>query len=465
MMNADRYDVLVIGAGPAGMAAACTAAEAGSRVVVVDAAGSPGGQFWRNADAGPRLHHRHGAYRRLRARATTAGVRLAAEHTVQTVRADADGFTLACAVGAEPRTAQELTTLRGHRLIIAIGAYDRQMPFPGWDLPGVLAAGGVQALLKAHGVRAGARVVVAGTGPLLLPVADALIRSGARVPAILDANSPTGFARHPAALAGSIGKLGEAAGYAARLALARTPYPRRQAVVAALGDERIEAVRVARLDRAGMPVDGPLRTIDCDALAVGWGFTPQLELPLQLGCATAVGSDGSLVVRVDADQRTSVPDVWAAGEATGIGGSDLSLVEGEIAGRSAAAAVVPPSLPARRARLRRFADAVHAVHPVPEFLLARLPSSTLVCRCEEVDAAEIREAVRDWGATDAKTVKRLARPGMGWCQGRVCGYATAHLTARLCGREVTEADLRAFAERPFAVPLPLRAFTADDESE
>ncbi|HEX7660464.1 MAG TPA: FAD/NAD(P)-binding oxidoreductase, partial [Pseudonocardiaceae bacterium] len=245
-MNADRYDVLVIGAGPAGMAAACTAAEAGSRVVVVDAAGSPGGQFWRNADAGPRLHHRHGAYRRLRARATTAGVRLAAEHTVQTVRADADGFTLACAVGAEPRTAQELTTLRGHRLIIAIGAYDRQMPFPGWDLPGVLAAGGVQALLKAHGVRAGARVVVAGTGPLLLPVADALIRSGARVPAILDANSPTGFARHPAALAGSIGKLGEAAGYAARLALARTPYPRRQAVVAALGDERIEAVRVAR---------------------------------------------------------------------------------------------------------------------------------------------------------------------------------------------------------------------------
>jgi D-hydroxyproline dehydrogenase subunit alpha len=354
--------------------------------------------------------------------------------------------------------------LRGRHLVLATGAYDRQLPFPGWELPGVLAAGGVQALLKQHGVVAGPRVVVAGTGPFLLPVAAGLLRAGAGVPCVAEANSPAGFLWHPRAVTAAAGKITEATGYLARLARSRTPYRRRHAVVEALGDDRLTAVRVARLDARGLPVAGRARLVPCDVLAVGWGFTAQLELHLQLGCATVIGSDGGLVAAADEHQRTSVDGVWAAGESTGIGGADLARVEGEIAGRSAAGAPVPDRLARRRTTLRRFADALHSVHPVPAFLLDNLPDSTLVCRCEEVDAAAIRATVREWGATDARTVKLLARPGMGWCQGRVCGWATAQLTARLGDRSAGIADLTAFAERSLAIPLPLRSLL-DEPSE
>jgi hypothetical protein len=325
----------------------------------------------------------------------------------------------------------------------------------------VLTAGGVQALVKGHGVRPGHRVVVAGSGPFLLPVAETVLRAGATVPAVLEAGSPLALAADARALIGAAGKLLEAGRYAARLARTRTPYRRRHAVVAVLGDRAVEAVRVARLDAAGRIVSGTETIIECDVLAVGWGFTPQVELALQLGCATDVGADGSLVVGVDAAQRTSVPGVWAAGEITGIGGVELALVEGEIAGRAATGAAPTAGQNRRRHNARRFAAALHAAQRIPQFLLADLPASTLVCRCEEVPFGAVREAVQEWSATDARTVKLLARPGMGWCQGRVCGHAVAVLTARLLDRPVSPADLRAFAERPIAVPVPLGRL-ADD---
>jgi D-hydroxyproline dehydrogenase subunit alpha len=423
-------DLLVVGAGPAGLAAAAAATESGATVRVVDAGTRPGGQYWRHG-TGPvdrRLYHRWSAFARLRDR--VARVPLLLGRPVRTVAPDGDGWAVTLADGE---------VLHAGRLVLATGAYDRHVPFPGWELPGVMAGGGVQALLKAHGVVAGRRVVVAGTGPFLLPVAAGLLAAGARVPLVAEANAPARLARHPWTV---LPKLGEALGYAARL---RTRYRQRAVVVRALGGDRLEAVEVARPGR-------PLWTVPCDVLAIGWGFTPQLELFLQLGCATATGTDGSLVVAAGADQATSVPGVWAAGESTGVGGADLALVEGEIAGRAAAGAPVPAALLRRRARLRRFADALHTTYPVPD---TDPGDDTLACRCEEVPVRAVRDAVGQLGATDARTVKLLTRAGMGWCQGRVCGYGVARLTAQACDRPVTEADLRAYAERPIAVPTTL----------
>ncbi|MCW2899590.1 MAG: domain protein (2Fe-2S)-binding domain protein [Streptosporangiaceae bacterium] len=454
---ASRYDLVVIGAGPAGLSAATLAAEAGASVALVDSGSRPGGQYWRNAedDSSAHLQHARRPFLKLLRRAEAASVVHFGRHHVQTVLADGGGWVARCAVGDEPTSGTDISTVRGDQIIVATGAYDRQLPFPGWDLPGVVTAGGVQALLKQHGVAAGRRAVVAGTGPFLLPVADGLLRSGASVAAVIEAGSPAGFARHPRAVVGARGKLVEAASYLLRLAVSRTPYRRRHAVVRALGTDRLEAVQVARLDRSGHPVPGSTSELPCDLLAIGWGFTAQLEIHLQLGCAVGRGSDGGLVVAVDDDGRTSVPGVWAAGESTGIGGAELALVQGEIVGRAATGATVSTGLRARRAALRRFAEALHTVHPVPPFLLDTLPDETVLCRCEEVTAGAVRDAVHEWGATDARTVKLLTRTGMGWCQGRVCGYSAALLTAQLCGRETATGDLRAYAERPLAVPLRL----------
>jgi hypothetical protein len=199
-------------------------------------------------------------------------------------------------------------------------------------------------------------------------------------------------------------------------------------------------------------------------LAVGHGFTANLELALALGCDVRLAADGGLAVVVDRDGRTTVPGVYAAGEVTGIGGSTLAVVEGQLAGAAAArdggggAALSErdrSGLIRRRDRLRAFADVMHAAHPPPAGWPAWLTPSTVVCRCEEVTAAGIEEAVRDLGATDGRSVKLLARPGMGWCQGRTCGPAVAALTARARGRRVTVDDLTAFARRPFAAPVRL----------
>ncbi|MFG2040550.1 NAD(P)/FAD-dependent oxidoreductase [Dactylosporangium sp. NPDC048998] len=454
MTSPAEADVAVVGAGPAGLAAAAAAADAGASVVLVDGGARAGGQYWRHgAEApDPRLYHGWPVFERLRRRIEPV---LLARHHVRTAVAEGEGWSLTCAVGDDPSTSPVTAVVRARRLVLATGAYDRQLPFPGWDLPGVMAGGGVQALLKSHGVLAGRRVVVAGTGPFLLPVAAGLLAGGARVPLIAEANSPAALARYPRAVASSGAKLREGLGYAVRLARHRTPYRRRHAVVGALGTDRLEAVAVARLDRQGRVRPGTTRTVACDLLAVGWGFTPQLELFLQLGCATATGADGSLVVAADATQATSVAGVWAAGESTGIGGADLAVVEGRIAGHSAAGAPVPRALIARRASLRRFADALHAVHPIPRYLLDDLPDAVLACRCEEVPVRAVREAVHELGATDARTVKMLTRTGMGWCQGRVCGFGVAAATAHACGRQTSETDLRAFAERPLAIPSTL----------
>jgi NADPH-dependent 2,4-dienoyl-CoA reductase/sulfur reductase-like enzyme len=455
MTSADRVsDVLIVGAGPAGLAAAAAAADAGASVALIDRGAGPGGQYWRHGAVAPAMELGRRVDRLRR-----PSVTVLFEHHVQTIVSDDAGFRLRCLRGAEPRLADEAVELRAARLVLATGAYDRHVPFPGWDVPGVYAAGGVQALLKEHGVAVGRQVVVAGTGPFLMPVATALLAAGVQVPLIAEANSPLGFALRPHALLAAPAKLGEAARYARTLARARVPYHPRHVVIRAVGTDRVEAVEVGRLDRHGDV--SRVRTVACDALAVGWGFTPQLELHLQVGCGTRVDADGSLVVRVDDAQATSVRGVWAAGEATGVGGWELAATEGEIAGAAAAGAPVPETAERRRVRLRRFAAALQTTHPVPPALLRRLPDRVLVCRCEEVSAGDVRSAVTDLAATDARTVKLLTRSGMGWCQGRICGAATAGLTAASCHRAVTEGDLRAMAERPLAVPSTLRTLAAD----
>jgi hypothetical protein len=302
--------------------------------------------------------------------------------------------------------------------------------------------------------------VVGGSGPFLLPVAVGLARAGVRVVGVYEAANPLGYLRTAAAVAGASGKLAEAARYAAALARYRVPYRVRHAVVAAHGIDAVSGVDVARLDGDGRAVPGSVRRIACDAVAVGYGFTARLEVALALGCAVRVSADGGLALRVDASGQTSVPGVYAAGEVTGVGGADLAVVEGELVGAAIAGTEQEFGpylirLLVRRRALRRFADTMHAVHAPPAGWTGWLDDTTTVCRCEEVPYERIRTAVEDLAASDGRSVKLLARPGMGWCQGRVCGYPTASLTARLRGREVTEADLTAFAHRPFATPVPL----------
>jgi NADPH-dependent 2,4-dienoyl-CoA reductase/sulfur reductase-like enzyme len=431
-----RYDVAVVGGGPAGLAAAA-AASGDARAVVVDAGSRLGGQFWR---------HRAGAE----------------PPALWRLRSSADHLPDAPVWFAEPvdpvdpaesaESAESSTGFRLHtpagvvtadRIVLATGAHDRSVPFPGWTLPGVVTVGAAQALLKAHGVLIGRRVAVAGAGPFLLAVAAGLATAGAEVVGVFEAGYLRGYAKHPRALGPA--KLAEGARYAAVLARQRVPYRRGHTVTAAHGTDALEAITVTGRGRE--------RRLDVDALAISYGFTPQVELAIALGCDTHLDRDGSLVVTVDDDQRTSIKGVYAAGEITGVGGADLAQLEGRIAGRAAAGKVPDPAPRRQRAKARRFARAMHDVHRRPSWI-EHLADDTLICRCEEVPYAEVREAV-ELGATDTRAVKLLCRAGMGWCQGRICGPAVAELTAHLNGRPPTRDDQAAFANRAIAQPTTL----------
>ncbi|MEC3982527.1 NAD(P)/FAD-dependent oxidoreductase, partial [Amycolatopsis sp. H20-H5] len=300
-----------------------------------------------------------------------------------------------------------------------------------------------------QGVAVGPRGLLAGTGPFLLPVADALIGVGARVLGVLEANDPvTGWLAHPAGLLAGAAKLPELAGYVGVLARHRVPYRPRHTVIAAHGRDRVEAVTTARLDRDWAVVPGTERRIEADAVCVGFGFTPRLELAVTVGCALADG-----FVRVDLTQATSVPGVFAAGELTGIGGAALAADEGEVAGAAAAQfagaqAKVPQGALRRVRRGRRFAAGLADACPIRPGWRTWLCDDTLVCRCEEVAYRDLRRAVEERGARGVRSLKLVSRAGLGLCQGRVCGHNVAELTGIPGGAA-------GFSRRPIAEPIRL----------
>lgn len=474
--ESEPYDLAVVGAGSAGLAGAVTASELGLSVALLDASVHTGGQFYRHpapaigAVRPEALHHDWSAYTDLRRRLAQSDVSHFPGHHVWGVTRDGgdapdgEGLWAVHAVTGADGGDERPVLVRARAVLLATGAYERQLPFPGWTLPGVVAAGGAQAMLKSGLVLPGRRVVVAGSGPLLLAVASSLAAAGARVPAVVEASGYLRYARHPGALVTNPHKAVEALVHGAALLRHRVRVRLRSAVTEVHGADRVEAVTVARLDRGWRPVPGTGRRIDCDALAVGHGLIPQIDLATALGCATRPLPDGTRALALDGLQETSVRGLWAAGETGGVGGAQLARTEGELAGVAAAARLLGRlahggrvrELQRRRDRMRSFADLMAAAHAPGSGWPRWLTDDTDVCRCEEVTAGRIREAVEDLGARDARTVKLFTRAGMGWCQGRMCGPAVACLAAR-----GTAADLPA-ERRPFAVPLPLAALAALD---
>jgi NADPH-dependent 2,4-dienoyl-CoA reductase/sulfur reductase-like enzyme len=358
--------------------------------------------------------------------------------------------------------------------VLATGAAELVLPFPGWTLPGVITVGAAQALLKAQpripvaDLLPGRRVLVAGTGPLLLRAAADLVNHGATVVAICEAARPAGMLPGLPAALRHAGKLAEGAGYAATLARAR---PRVKmlsgwTVTGCYGDARVQQARVARV---GSPARS--RMFAADVVAVSHGLVPALDLSRALGCADEQLADfPAAVVVVDQTQATSASGVFACGELTGVGGAAKAEPEGEVAGLAAArhlgrlgetafrrksrAAIV------KVRRARHFARLLARLYPLADHGWPdRLDPGTVVCRCEEATLADLRRAIAA-GAADLRTIKGLTRCGTGYCQGRICGPVAQYAAARLTGRTLTElGDLHT---RHLATPIPLSTLAASE---
>lgn len=388
-----QFEVLVVGGGPAGIAAAVCAAEHGARVGLVDDNLALGGQIWRGAGKEKALQAVAWEERLLSAEVTTlAGTRVFDQPQAGILLAEQGGETL---------------ELSYHKLILATGARERFLAFPGWTLPNVTGAGGLQAMVKSGLPIQGKRVIVAGTGPLLLAVAAYLRQHGAEIPLVCE-QAPWGrLVAFAAGLVSSPRKIGEALRLRKDLRgsrIAANSWP-----VGAAGSEKLQSVTVSR--------GGMRETIACDYLACGFHLVPNTELAALLGCEIRNG-----YVAVDENQRTTVAGVFCAGEPTGISGAEGALVEGQIAGLSAVGRVAESNkLGKERKRTRRFGERLERAFQLRAELKSLPHLETVICRCEDVRYSRMQQHA-SWRAAKLHT-----RCGMGPCQGRVCGPATQFL--------------------------------------
>jgi D-hydroxyproline dehydrogenase subunit alpha len=419
-----KIDVLVVGAGPAGITAGTAAAESGLRTVVLDDNPTAGGQIWRGD-----LHNKkHEDQRKQQAMKRLAGsgaevlggyraFDIETGRALKAIREEGDEFSL--------------ISFCYEQLVLATGARERFLPFPGWTLPGVFGAGGLQALVKSGFRIDGKRVIVAGTGPLLLAVASYLRKNGAYVVCVAEQASTSRLARFTASLWTRPAKIWQGISYRASFAIA--PYHTGCWPVAALASGT--GLRAVRLTDGRRTWEEP-----CDLLACGFHLVPNTELPALLGCALR-----GEFVQVDAQQRTSLPGVFCVGEPTGIAGLEAALLQGEIAGLACAGRPTE-RLQSRAEAERRFGRSLAEAFALRKELRSLATPETLVCRCEDVPIRKL-EGLTGW--THAKLQTRC---GMGPCQGRICGPA---VEALLGWKPVTV--------RPPLFPVPLEALCCKEE--
>ena len=457
-MRPSPYDVLVIGGGPAGLAAAVDAATTELSVCVVDERPTFGGQIFKQPGRGFRvtnakaLGHDYARGRRLIEAAERSGATLLARTSAVAIR----GTSVVLVEDGE-----HARVVEARRVIVAPGAHDRPVVFPGWTLPGVITAGGVQSLVKTQRVVPGQSIVFAGSGPLALAFPAQLRAYGANVTLVLEAG-PAPSARDIVQLLrasrGNERLLRDALAYRARLVRDRVPLRYRRIVVRAEGGARVEQVVHAAADAQWRVIPGTEETVSADTLCVGYGFQPSTELLRLAGCAFGDDEDlgGAVVVR-DEWLRTSVEGVSAAGDGTGVTGSYAAADEGRLAALGAALDLraVSREEAARRAEpLRRglarketFRAALRPLHAMGPGIYELADGDTVVCRCEELTAADLDRAIAS--STDVNAVKAVSRVTMGICQGRNCHRYLAAAIARRHGRSV--------GELPFATArMPVR---------
>lgn len=414
-------DVGVVGAGPGGMAAAARLAHAGLSVLVLDEGQRAGGQIFRQLPPGA-PHPAPGSEPPSHARG----------HALLGAFADT-GVPLRCGAVVWDAAPGRLWfehvgaswLLRCRRIVLAPGAYDRSVPFPGWTLPGVTTAGALQVMVRGFGIAPGRRALVAGTGPLLLPTVTALTGAGVQVVAALEAAPRAAMWRALPGVLANGARRREAAWYAKRLLAAGVRLRWGQTVFACEGDGRVQRAVIGKVDRDGRPRRGTARAIEVDVVGTGFGLVPSIELGLRLGCRSHfVAERGGHCLVVDAAQRTGVDGVYAVGEVCGIGGAEVARAEGDMAAvailQELRGTPVPPGCAERAHAERRAADRLLRAFPPLPGLAELATAETVVCRCEDVPLQRARDAAALHGRS-LRAIKLGCRAGMGPCQGRICG--------------------------------------------
>jgi D-hydroxyproline dehydrogenase subunit alpha len=449
--NGTQPIVAVVGAGPAGIAAARTLGQLGVRVTLLDEGPAPGGQYYKHARAASETPRGH-ELDELREQGEKLSASLLGLPVQVRQNIAVWGVFDSTKLGIVQDDHAEV--LEPAAILFASGAIERVAAFPGWTLPGVMTAGGAQRLLSHEGILPGRRFVLAGTGPLLLAIATEIAEAGGDVAAVVDCTGltePVRKARTAWQAFRQPGRFRQWIDYRRALRRLKVPYLHNSTVVAAHGTQHVEQVEIAEKNSNWELIPGSEWKIEADTLCLHYGFAASVELPQVAGCELAYDPGrGGWYVEHDRDMRTSKRGIYVAGQLTGIGGADLAEATGQLAGMSIArdlGSLAPDqynemsrSVRSKVSRGRGFAEMLNTVYTPGPGIGYLVKSNTWLCRCEEVDAEQVDRALNA-GATTLNDVKRHTRCGMGFCQGRICSQTLHTYLDHRAGVDPGEAGL------------------------
>jgi len=464
-------EFVIIGGGPGGVAAAIEAANAGVNVTLLDENERLGGQCFRQFEKGFKvtdpdalgpdykegqelLHQFSLVKDKIRYLNNALVWGIFKDHTIALARNGAS------------------SSLSFKRLLVATGAYDRPVPFPGWTLPGVLTAGGAQKLIKSEHVLPGENILLAGTGPLQLVLAWQILEAGGKIEAILEAgNFFENWLRGLIGIWGNWDFLKEGLRYVRSIQKAGVPLLRNHIILEARGERQVEQAVIAKVDKNWRPKRNTARTVDVDTICLGYGLVSSTELMMLAECELSydLGLGGYIPLR-KANMETTVPGIYAVGDGAGVAGKKAAIEEGRIAGISIASSMGYISSANAGERIKRYQKRLNKINRFRKLLDSiSLPRAglyelakddTVICRCEEITFKQLKEALAD-DTIQIKDFKRMTRMGMGSCEGRMCGPSTIEMMRHRLNAPAE--DVGYLRPRPSIKPVALGVLAADKD--
>jgi thioredoxin reductase len=474
-----KYHVVIVGSGIGGLSAAATLAGKGLDILMIDENIQPGGQLLRSSEKTLQKFSRFTLdSMKTRGFSLIKGIKDADAsidriHQAQVLGVFKDRKLLVHAdmkPGSPHKKTGHIFEVQAEHLIFATGARERYLPFKGWTLPGVISLGAAQILMKSHGILPGLNTIIAGSSPLMMTLASEILRYQGRISALLDENPFHKKLRFLPLIQHHWPKLLEGAFYTAQMMRNRVPMVNQARIIEARGKANLKSVIMARTNPAGKVIPGTETQYAADALAIGYGFVPNIELAVQAGCDIEYqAAGGGWVVTADQNLASSVESVFAVGEITGIAGGKKSYVQGKIAALSILKKLDKLNFKKQGQTLLKQSRQLHCLDRqqtayaaflndlcrVPPAAYAQIHEDTLICRCENITMGTIKKAIRQDFVTSGG-IKKATRCGMGRCQGRICGtiisdiiMALTNKTPEETGPSLSRAPVKNIAIRSF----------------
>lgn len=428
-MNRRKYDVVIVGSGLSGIVAANKLADHNLNVLLLDENIHIGGQLLRKLPESLRtdIDYKPDKLKRI-------GFRFVNSIKYKKIRIL--NRTKVLAIFPErvlliEEDGKRVSTIEADIVLFATGAREKFLPFNGWTLPGVISTGAVQILMKTSGILPSKEMLIGGSGIFPFAVAYEVLKNNGRVLSVLEQSSIIDKLSLISQFSHQFSKFTEGARFVSKIFLSGVPIRHRTKIIEARGENYLEEVVTARMDRNGSVIEGTETTYNTNSLAIGYGFTPNTELPQLAGCELEYEEiKGGWIVKVTDDLETTIENIYAAGEITGIAGALKSISEGSLSALSILNRLGKISeneflrqltrLNKERKHHLEFGRYFNNLCKIPDRVIKSIPEEAVVCRCEDVKMGDIKKAISD-GYTSTGGLKKALRIGMGTCQGRICG--------------------------------------------